>query len=40
MYHQGIGIRKNIAIAKDWYGKACDIGNQDGCDGYRMLNQR
>ena len=40
MYYQGKGVRQNIATAKEWFGKACDNGNQDGCDGYRILNQR
>lgn len=40
MYYQGNGVRQDYAVAKEWFGKSCDNGDQDGCDGYRMLNQR
>lgn len=40
-YENGIGdVRQNKAIAKEWYGKSCDNGNQNGCDDYRRLNQK
>lgn len=32
--------KTNVAIAKEWYGKACDNGNQRGCDEYRELKQK
>lgn len=32
--------KANVAIAKEWYGKACDNGNQRGCDEYRELKQQ
>ena len=38
MYEQGEGVTKNSIQAQEWYGKACDNGNQDGCDGYKILN--
>ena len=38
MYEQGLGVRKNLATAKEWFGKACDNGNQTGCDYYARLN--
>ena len=38
-YEKGIGgVRQNKAIAKEWYGKSCDNGNQNGCNDYRRLN--
>ena len=40
IYNKGKGVHQNYAIAKEWYGKACDDGLQDGCDNYRILNQR
>ena len=40
MYYEGKGVRQNMATAKEWFGKACDNGFQDGCDNYRILNQR
>lgn len=40
-YENGIGdVRQNKSIAKEWYGKSCDNGNQNGCDDYRRLNQK
>ena len=40
MYNKGEGVRQNKATAKEWFGKACDNGFQEGCDSYRILNQR
>ena len=40
MYENGEGVRQNIFEAKEWYGKACDNGDQDGCDAYARLNSR
>lgn len=40
MYENGYGVRQNIEEAKEWYGKACDNGNQNGCDKYRELNNK
>ena len=39
MYHNGQGVRQNKKIAKEWFGKACDNGDQSGCDEYRKLNE-
>lgn len=39
MYANGRGVRQNKITAKEWYGKACDNGNQKGCDAYRELNE-
>ncbi|MCT7481583.1 tetratricopeptide repeat protein [Aliarcobacter cryaerophilus] len=39
MYANGEGVRQDFKIAKEWYGKACDGGNQNGCDNYKILNQ-
>lgn len=38
MYELGQGVRRNKIIAKDWYGKSCDNGYQEGCNQYRRLN--
>ena len=38
LYENGKGVRQNRTIAKEWYGKACDNGFQDGCDAYARLN--
>jgi len=39
MYHEGQGLRQDFVQAKEWFGKACDSGKQDGCDSYRKLNE-
>jgi TPR repeat protein len=38
IYAQGKGVRQNEKLEKQWFGKACDNGLQDGCDNYRILN--
>lgn len=38
IYEFGHGVRQNYTIAKEWYGKACDKGEQRGCEGYARLN--
>lgn len=38
-YRDGMYVRKNKKTAKEWFGKACDNGDQDGCDEYRELNE-
>lgn len=27
-------------MAKKYFGKACDLGEQMGCDNYKMLNEK
>lgn len=39
MYANGLGVRQDYAKAKAYFGKSCDNQNQDGCDGYRELNE-
>lgn len=31
---------KNMPLAKEYYGKACDLGNDEACEKYRILNQQ
>lgn len=38
-YREGYAVRRNREKAKEWFGKACDNGNQSGCDEYRKLNK-
>jgi TPR repeat protein len=38
MYQDGVGVRQNNTEAKEWFGKACDNGNQIGCDLYQVHN--
>lgn len=40
MYANGQGVRQDYKIAKEWFGKACDNGSQQGCDSYRKLNEQ
>lgn len=37
-YEEGVGLRQDARKAKEYYGKACDLGYQDGCDEYKRLN--
>ena len=39
MYNEGKGVRQNSNTAKEFFGKACDNGYQNGCHNYRILNQ-
>lgn len=39
MYEKGIGTTKNMGKAKDFYGKACDFQDQEGCSNYNRLSQ-
>ncbi|MDY4807685.1 MAG: hypothetical protein SO257_07505 [Desulfovibrio sp.] len=39
MYEKGCGVRQDLAKAKEWFGRACDGGNQDGCDAYARLDR-
>lgn len=40
MYALGQGVRVDLHLAKEWAGRGCDNGNQNGCDLYRILNER
>ncbi|MGX3098544.1 tetratricopeptide repeat protein [Helicobacter sp. 23-1046] len=39
-YYYGVsGVEENRSIAKQYYGEACDLGYQNGCDDYKALNE-
>lgn len=38
-YRNGNGVRQDRTQAKEWYGKSCDNGNNNGCDLYRLMNE-
>ena len=40
LYYGGEGVKKNLSKAKELYGKACDFGNQKGCDEYKKLKEK
>jgi len=35
----GLGTRQNLDKAKDYFGKACDLGIQIGCDNYKNVGK-
>lgn len=37
MYAEGRGVRQDLVLAQEWFGKACQNGDQDGCDIYQRL---
>lgn len=37
MYNTGRGVRQDLVLAQEWLGKACQNGNQDGCDNDQRL---
>ena len=38
MYYNGLGVKYDPNKAKEWFGKACNGGNQKGCDLYKELS--
>ena len=40
MHHIGQGVRQDLHLSKEWFGKACDGGVQEACNQYRYLNQK
>jgi len=38
-YANGFGIRQDTMTAWELYGKACDLGSQDGCTAYAAMNR-
>lgn len=39
LYGDGQGVRQNLSTAKQYLGKACDLGIQIGCDLYRDMSK-
>ena len=47
LYQSGLNLLKNTcesgdadrSLAKEFYGKACDLAEQIGCDEYKQLNE-
>lgn len=37
-YEKGLVIQQNLEQAKEYYGKYCDLGFEDGCKEYKRLN--
>ena len=40
LYFEGKGVRQNLKKAKEFAGKACDLGYQAGCEGYKNLKNK
>ncbi len=40
MYYNSQGVGQDLYIAKELFGKACDNKNQNGCKGYKILNEQ
>lgn len=40
MYKKGEGVAQNNALAKEWFGKACENGEQDACEQYQTLENQ
>lgn len=39
MYHNGTGVRRNSKKSNEYFGKACDLGDQQGCDYYQEIEE-
>ena len=39
MYYKGEGVKQDKSIAKKWFSKACDNGDQNGCEAYKQLSE-
>lgn len=37
-YEKGLAIQQNLDQAKEYYGKYCDLGFEDGCKEFKRLN--
>ena len=35
MYEKGDGVRQDKRLAKEYVGKACDLGNEEACKIYK-----
>lgn len=39
LYFSGKGVRQNDTLAQEYFGKACDLGQEAACDLYRNYNR-
>lgn len=37
LYNNGTGVRINENLAREYFGKACDLGEEKGCEAYRDM---
>lgn len=40
MYKKGEGVAQNNTLAKEWFGKACENGEQEACEQYQILKSQ
>ena len=40
LYENGQGVKQDFPTAKQYFGKACDLGLQLRCNSYRKLNEK
>lgn len=40
MYKKGEGVAQNNTLAKEWFGKACENGEQEACEQYQILENQ
>lgn len=40
IYYRGLGRRQDLQKAQEYYGKACDLKDQEGCSRYREVNEK
>ncbi|MGX2974422.1 tetratricopeptide repeat protein [Ursidibacter arcticus] len=40
IFSQGLGQRQDLKKAADYYGKACDLKNQEACNKFREVNEK
>lgn len=38
-YTNGVYVEQNLTAAKEYFGKACDQRNSNGCESYKLLNE-
>lgn len=39
IYGYGEGVKQDSQKTKEYFSKACDLGNQDACKGHKSLNE-
>lgn len=40
IYYEGLGVRQDLEKAKEYYGRACDLKDQNACSFYREVNEK
>lgn len=40
LYYNGDGVKQDYKKAMEFFGKACDLGEQKGCDAYKEMKTK